>query len=115
MLHTRNRNFRSGSIPEKEKEKFGLEGSVYPYGTLNQSDRFIKTTKAIAEYLSKEMWTLVSKKEETEFEEPNDPGKSALKGQLKKYKMELKLVMEEKKTYKKENAPSNTCKLGIWM
>ena len=85
-----------------------LKGNVFSYGTLDQSERFIKTSKVIAEYVGteyrKEMWTLVSKKEETTFKEPVDPGKDATKGQLEKYKMELKAMMDDEKKYKKEKA-----------
>lgn len=85
-----------------------LRGNVYSFGTLDQSERYVRTTKLLAEYVGtefgKEMWTLVSKKLETTFTEPVDPGTDATKGQLEKYKMQLQEVMRDEKRYKKEKA-----------
>ena len=38
-----------------------LRGNVYTYGTMDQSERFVRTTKLLAEYVGtefgKQMWT----------------------------------------------------------
>ena len=83
-----------------------LKSSFYTYGTNDQSARFVKTTRSIAEYvgreMDKEMWTLVLERKETEFKEPRDPGSRATKGQLEKYKMELRIYLEDGKRYQRQ-------------
>ncbi len=85
-----------------------LRGSVYQYGTQTQAERYLKTTKAIAEYVGKEhgkeMWKLINDKEETEFEEPAEPKEDASKASMEKYKMLLKMNIEDEKRYKRQKA-----------
>ena len=75
----------------------------FKYGTLDQSENYEKARKGIAEYagtkMDKDMWRLAWHKEEREFEEPTDPGEKPTPGQMEKYKMELKIDLEEKKNY----------------
>ncbi|CAB9524321.1 unknown protein [Seminavis robusta] len=52
------------------------------------------------EYISEEIFTLVKKKKETTWDDPDDPGKDATQGQREKYKMELSEAKENRKTYK---------------
>ena len=77
----------------------------FKYGTLDQSENYEKARKGIAEYagtkMDKDMWRLAWHKEEREFEEPTDPGDKPTPGQMEKYKMELKIDLEEKKNYRK--------------
>ena len=85
------KNYRSAN-------RIGLEelgGNVYSYGPLEQREKYLRTTKAIGEYagteISEEMWALVNKREETTFEEPDEPGRNATRAELKKYEMKLRV------------------------
>jgi Zinc knuckle len=109
MVDSDQEDNKSGGKGNSFKKNSGNEkGYVYTYGIPGQTDRYIKTTKAIAEQVGKtygkEMWRLVNDREETEFEEPKDPGDAATKGQLEKYKMLLKAHIDEMKEYKKQKA-----------
>ena len=87
-----------------------LRGSTYSYGTHDQVARFTKTTKDIAEYTSttfkygKEMWTLIQDKAETVFTEPTEVEKAATWSQMEKYKMLLRMWIDNEKAYKRDKA-----------
>lgn len=85
-----------------------LKSSFYTYGTNDQSARFVKTTRSIAEYvgreMDKEMWTLVLERKETEYEMPEEPGKKASTSRIERYKMELKIALEDGKRYRRHKA-----------
>jgi Zinc knuckle len=95
----------------KSFEKSGvgdLGGKVFTYGVAGQKERYMSTTRAIADYVGrtygKEMWKLVQEREETKFEEPDDPGDQATKAALEKYKMLLKMSLDDMKQYKQNKA-----------
>jgi hypothetical protein len=79
--------------------------SVYQYGTRDQSDRFTRTTEAIANYVgreySKEMRLLVKNQEENEPKEPVMPDKEEAKSPFvtKKYETGLKQYYFKKEMY----------------
>jgi len=80
-----------------------LRGNVYPYGVNGQQEKYLKTTRAIAEYVGrvydKSMWRLVSKRTETTFEKPKLPDDEKSRAQMEEYRMLLKISTEEKKQY----------------
>ena len=105
---------------KESKEKSGiseLKGKLYSMadGKGSQADKYMQTTKAIAEYVGRifgrEMKVLVSNGAETVFEEPEypkeqDKGKEAIWS--KKYDQYLKNV----ESYKKQKAKVFTIVLG---
>lgn len=109
-------NPRSGgkNTQAKDGSKFGsvgiedLKGNVYSYGVQGQAERFMRTTKAIAEYVgithSKHVWVLLTEHKEPTFEDPEEPDKEASRGKWKKYEMLLKMVLEEERKYEEDRA-----------
>jgi hypothetical protein len=102
--NTNNISNKKNSIGLKE-----LQGKYYHYGVPNQAAAYTKTTNAIAEYaglhISKEMWLLVDKLEETGFPEPDEPATTTpSQAQLEKYKMLLKHQLDKEEQYKSEKA-----------
>jgi len=97
-----------GNEYKKGSGNYQEKSSVYTYGVPGQIERYIKTTKMIAEHVGKtfgkEMWRLVNDREETDFKEPKDPGDSATRGALERYKMLLKAHLDDKKEYEKQKA-----------
>jgi len=88
-----------------------LKGQLYTYGTPGQAEKYMKTTTAIAEYvgtmISREMWTLVEKKKETAFDEPaipTDEEAAESRAVMEKYKMLLKISIDDGKQYKRDKA-----------
>jgi hypothetical protein len=77
-----------------------LRGHIFIYGSRNQTDKYIRTKKAIGEYVGtkygKQMWRLVAKHEETLFKDPDDPGEDAKRVEIENYKMLLRMTEEEK-------------------
>ena len=89
----------------------GLRGSLYSYGTHDQVAKFMKTTEAIAEYTGttykhgKEMWTLIQDKQEPTFTEPSPPADDKVsRAGMEKYKMLLRMYIDEEKEYKRDKA-----------
>lgn len=85
-----------------------LAGHVYIVGP-GQADMFRKTTDAIAEYVGRvmmdEMYDLVYNGKEATFTEPADLSEDDAKGtKLEKYKIQLKMVLDEEKKYKSDKA-----------
>ena len=71
-----------------------LGNNVYLYGTRNQGNKYIKTTKAIAEYVGREynkaMRILVKNLKESIPDEPSEPTRSKVTDvKMKKYEKEL--------------------------
>lgn len=94
---------RSGNKGIYEAGLRELQGKMYVYGVPGQKEKFINTTRAIADYVGtvygKEMWKLVQEKEETEHDEPDDPGEDATKGEIERYKMLLKMSLDDERLY----------------
>ena len=82
-----------------------LRGNVYTYGTRNQSDRFLKTTRAIAEFagskFGKDMFKLVRDREETTISLPEEPADSASKAKIETYKIKYSKKVDEQRDYKR--------------
>jgi uncharacterized glyoxalase superfamily protein PhnB len=75
----------------------------------------MSTTRAVADYVrrayGKEMWKLVQEGEETKFEELDNPGDQATKATvtLEKYKMLLKMSLDDTKQYKRNTVTRPMC------
>jgi hypothetical protein len=84
------------------------KGSIYVYGVTNQAVKYLKTTEAIAEYVgtkfTKELWTLVHKKEEATFDEPDPPDNPDDKADMERYKMLLKMKFYDERRYKQDKS-----------
>jgi hypothetical protein len=85
-----------------------LKGHYYIYGVRGQVEKFLKTTRAIAEYVGtaygKEMWTLIDKKEEAKFTEPDPPADLDDRAEMKKFEMKLKRVLDKEDKYQENKA-----------
>jgi hypothetical protein len=87
-----------------------LRGYVFTFGVPGQQARYAKTKKAIAEYIGmtsdcgQDLYTAIMEGVEPEFVEPEDPGKSATKGQLQRYDILLKKVLAKEERYNIEKA-----------
>jgi hypothetical protein len=87
-----------------------LRGFTFQYGVPGQQAKFARTKKAIAEHLGitsdcgQDLYIAIMEGEEPEFEEPEDPGKTATKGQLQRYDILLKKVLAKEERYKIEKA-----------
>jgi hypothetical protein len=83
-----------------------LKGYYYSYGSMDQTDQYIKTTKRIGEYaaqrFTKEIGILVEKGTEAVFEEPEEPGAKPSTAVSKKYELQLKLFFEKEERYKQD-------------
>jgi hypothetical protein len=83
-----------------------LKGNIYVYESDGQVDRYMKTTTAIADHvrttISPEMWSLVHERLETKFDEPTIPGDTATPGELRRYEILLKSVIERELKYKSD-------------
>ena len=81
-----------------------LKGNVYTYGTRNQSDRFLMTTRAIAEFagskFGKDMFKLVRDREETTILLLDEPSDSASKAEIETYKIKYSKKVDEQRDYK---------------
>jgi hypothetical protein len=98
-----NKNSLQGIIAE-----FG--NNVYQHGTLDQGDRFTRTTEVVADYVrreySKEMRLLLKNQKENELEEAIMPDKEEVKSPfgMKKSKIKLKQYYFKKERYKEHKA-----------
>jgi hypothetical protein len=112
-----NGSFKKGAYRGNRSKKNSLQGNivelgnnVYQYGTQDQSDRFTRTTEAIAHYVrreySKEMRLLVKNQKEIKPKELVMGDKEEAKSPfgMKKYKTELKQYFLKKERYKEHNA-----------
>jgi hypothetical protein len=85
-----------------------LQGSIYTYGVPGQAEKYLRTTRAIAEYVGtaygKEMWTLIDKKEEAKFVEPDPPDDLDDRAEMKKFEMKLKRVLDKQDKYLENKA-----------
>jgi hypothetical protein len=85
-----------------------LRGHIFTYGNKTQTDKYLKTRKALGEYVGtkygRRMWCLVVKKKEAEFPDPDDPGEDATRAQLEKFKMLLRVNIEDEKKYREDKA-----------
>ena len=113
MSSSEERNPRSGSkVPSTGSgNEIGLDELMraqYTFGVPGQATRYNKTTKVIAEYAriayGKEMWKLVYLKEETSFDDPEDPGDDASRVAMERYKMLLRRNLDDEKKYKQNKA-----------
>ena len=113
MSSSEERNPRSGSkVPSNGSgNEIGLDELMraqYTFGVPGQATRYNKTTKVIAEYAriayGKEMWKLVYLKEETSFDDPEDPGDDASRVAMERYKMLLRRNLDDEKKYKQNKA-----------
>ena len=99
-----NKDRKSGSVISPDE----LKGYFYVYGDTDQSDRYLRTTRRIADYVAqrftKQIGALVEKGEEAAFEEPIDPEKDASRTAEKHFEMELKMTMEREEKYKQDKA-----------
>ena len=113
MSSSEEKNPRSGSkVPSNGSgNEIGLDELMraqYTFGVPGQATRYNKTTKVIAEYAriayGKEMWKLVYLKEETSFDDPEDPGDDASRVAMERYKMLLRRNLDDEKKYKQNKA-----------
>jgi hypothetical protein len=85
-----------------------LRGYIFIYGSKMQAEKYLRTKKAIGEFVGtkygKAMWSLVEKKQETTFKDPDEPDKDAKRAEVKKYKMLLKMRIEDKKKYQEDKS-----------
>ena len=85
-----------------------LKGYYYVYGSLDQTDRYIRTTKKITDYVAqrftKSIGVLVSKGTEQEFKEPDKPKDEAKGMEVERYKMLLKMCLEKQERYQEYKA-----------
>jgi hypothetical protein len=87
-----------------------LGGNIFQFGTPGQQVKYHRTKKAIADYVGitsdcgQELFTAIMEGVEPEFEEPEDPGKTATKAQLQRYDILLKKVLAKEEKYKVEKA-----------
>jgi hypothetical protein len=87
-----------------------LKGYYYMCGVPKQVESYLRTTRKIADYvgitLSKEMWKLVHRLEETDFPEPPEPKDTAKapvsRIQVEKYRMLFNMKHDKEEKYKKE-------------
>jgi len=100
---------RSGDRPAQSNET-GLSMCTYSYGTHDQVARFTDATKAIAELAGttynygKEIWTLLMDKTEATFPEPSAPADATDKAALEKYKMLLRMWIDDEKEYRRDKS-----------
>jgi hypothetical protein len=87
-----------------------LGGNIFQFGTPGQQVKYNRTKKAIADFVGitsdcgQELYTAIMEGVEPSFEEPEDPGKTATKGQLQRYDILLKKVLAKEEKYKVEKA-----------
>ena len=83
---------------------------VYLYGIKGQEDKFLKTTKAVVDWVGtsttygNDMHKYLTKKEEPQFLEPPEPqpakeGDSISTAQMERYKMKLKQCIDDEKSW----------------
>jgi hypothetical protein len=90
----------------------GLKGFYFVYGTQDQTERFTKSTKGIAEYvgitIGKEMCKLVQKRVETKFTEPTPPnmkkGDDIPHGEMEGFKIKLRQVIDQQREYERNKS-----------
>ena len=98
---------RSGGNKKKSRNKGQgieeLQGHQFMIGVPGQEQKFITTRRAIAAYVGrefrKEFYTLVEEGTEPTFDRPKPPTDSNLQAE---YQMELKLVMGDERSFKRD-------------
>ena len=82
-----------------------LKDHYFVIGTTGQAEKYRRTKEAIATYVGatfgKEMWTLVHELKEATFDEPQDIKDDATKGEIERYRIKMKMHLEEEKLYKR--------------
>jgi len=109
--------------PGKPKQVLGfipnLGDKVYKYGTKDQADAFLRTTRAVAEYVGVKfdlaMKQLVQYSKEKVFEEPQVPGDKAGVAELAKYKINYGTYDKEKKKYQEDKEKVFSIILGQYL
>ena len=85
-----------------------LDGYQYTIGTQVQKEQFMRTTKALEDFLGrnvdKALRMLVKKGEEATFPAPDRPGEGAAQADWELYRVELKLYADDKKRYERNKA-----------
>ncbi|KAL7576381.1 hypothetical protein ACA910_018190 [Epithemia clementina (nom. ined.)] len=85
-----------------------LRGNIYAYGVQGQAERYMRTTKAIAEHVGvtyeKELWALIKEKTEPTFNEPEESGDDASRAEMGKYKMLNKMKIDKEEKYRQDKA-----------
>jgi hypothetical protein len=87
-----------------------LGGNIFQYGIPGQQVKYNRTKKAIADFVGitsdcgQELYTAIMEGVEPVFEEPEDPGAKATKGQLQRYDILLKKVLAKEEKYNIEKA-----------
>jgi hypothetical protein len=99
---------KDGNVSTNPRSDTGIDelrGYTFQYGTADQQARFTKSKKALADYVGinsdcgQDLFTAIMEGVEPEFEEPEDPGKTATKGQLQRYGILLKKVLAKEERY----------------
>jgi hypothetical protein len=103
----------NGLTPRSVVDQSGIDelrGHYFTYGVPGQQAKYAKTKKAVADYVGitsdcgQDLYIAIMEGVEPEFEEPEDPGKQATKGQLQRYDILLKKVLAKEEKYKIEKA-----------
>ena len=80
-----------------------MKNNIYTYGAKNQSEKYMKTTEAIGDYVGREynkaMRTLVKKMKESKPSEPAKPEKEASDADLKEYEKKLDRYLKRSDVY----------------
>ena len=80
-----------------------LGSNVYLYNKKHQGEAYIRTTKAIGEYISvnysREVHLLVTRLQEAVFTEPDQPGSNAGRPLVERYRARLALYHKKKDAY----------------
>lgn len=98
---------KSGEInTTNDNEVDQLKGHIYTYGVPGQAQKYLKTTRAIADYVrvkyGKDMYNLVRNLKETEYQEPDEPAGNVKQTVLKRYEALCKEAWGDQKQYKRE-------------
>ena len=83
-----------------------LKGYVFSYGGPGQVDQYLKTLKAFDYYFGTE-WgpvirTLVMEGTDPIYEEPAEPERTATVGALEKYRMKIRIILEQQEKFAKQ-------------
>jgi hypothetical protein len=86
-----------------------LKGNVFTIGTQGQQSSYLRTKKAIADYVGrtsdfgKELYVALIEGKEPEFKEPDEPpGSKPTQPQMKRYEILYKRHLDEQEKYKRE-------------
>ena len=101
---SRDEEKKEGRMPGLEE----LEGYQYSIGHPAQKEQFMRTTRALEDFLGrnvdKALRMLVKKGEEATFPAPDRPGEDATQADWELYRVELKLHADDKKRYERNKA-----------